>query len=126
MDEKEVGSGERILGAPAFSVAGNRLAYTVKRGDSMLVVVDGNPGKSYAAVGDWLQFTRDGRVVYLARDSLYYVVGGVEGRGYPFIAEASVRLSENGEHQSDDSVPEVAGNDRAAGELPSPATAQRQ
>ena len=101
MDGKELGAAERILGAPTFSVAFNRLAYRVKKGDSSLVVVDGIPGKAYRTIGERLQFTRDGQVVYSARDSLHYVViGAVEGRGYAFIDEASVAISENGEDVS--------------------------
>jgi hypothetical protein len=99
VDGKRIAESDYIYG-PIFSDDGSRYAYVTKNGDKWSVVVDGMAGTGYRSIGNHLLFSGDGRrFLYLARDSLdYVVVDGVQSRGFPFIYENSYALSANGLH----------------------------
>ncbi len=75
-----------IMESLAVSPDSKRMAYAARRGDKLLVIVDGAEGKPYDGIGEGsLTFSPDSkRVAYMAKREGKWVVivDGVEGKTY--------------------------------------------
>jgi WD40 repeat protein/tetratricopeptide (TPR) repeat protein len=67
-----------------FSPDSKRVAYAVKRGETMCIVVDGKEGTEYAGIANIVFSPDSGHMAYIVglKSSVCVVVDGVEGKGY--------------------------------------------